>query len=394
MENTEWLKKLKEFKKYVKNFLKHHKESIEEIHELRVICRELFSLLQSDEPFSKIVKKVIKTSNKVRDIDVFSETYLKSLPKKYLKKMDTASIINSVNERRKKEIDKLHHYLKTLVVPESAEFHHEIQEMDMMNSEEVKLDKEELHVYRIYIKKILFIEKNSSSKDEKKIKTLSKIKDILGTINDNYNGVKELSSFDIQDKLLKKIEKFTQKQNLKLFKQFKDLNQKVNKGPFMKKLYIIRHAKSSWKESSLDDFERPLNKRGKADAPLMGSKLKEKRVMPDLILSSPALRAKTTAEIITKKIEFEKEIVFDENIYESSVNELHKIVSEIDDENRVVFLFGHNPSLNELAQKYINLNENIPTCGIVEIEFDCDSWTDISAKNARLLSFDYPKKEK
>ncbi|MFA6190829.1 MAG: histidine phosphatase family protein [Sulfurimonas sp.] len=392
MDTTEWLKKLKEFKKYVNNFLKHQKESIEDIHKLRVMSRELFSLLGTDEPFSKGVKKVIKTSNKVRDIDVFSEIYLKSLPKQYLNELDTKSIIKSVNEHRKKEIDKLHYYLKTLFIPESAEFHNENQEIDVINGEDIKLDKEELHTYRIYIKKILFMEKNSSAKDEKKIKTLNKIKDILGTINDNYNGVKELSNFDIKPNIFKKIEMFTQKQNFRLFKQFKYLNQKVKKGSSMKKLYIIRHAKSSWEETSLSDFERPLNKRGRADAPFMGSKLKEKKVIPDLIFSSPALRAKTTAEIIAKKVEFKKEIVFDENIYESSVSELHKIVSEIDDKNRVVFLFGHNPSLNMLAQNYLDFNENIPTCGVVEIEFDCDSWSEISAENARFVSFDYPKK--
>jgi phosphohistidine phosphatase len=356
------------------------------------MSRELFSLLEAAEPFSKGVKKVIKTSNKIRDIDVFSDIYLKSLPTKYLNELDTESLIKSLHKRRKKEIEILHNYLKTLVVPESTEFHHKTQKLDVINGEDIKLDKEELHKYRLYIKKILFMEKNSFAKDEKKIKTLSKIKEILGTINDNYNGLKKLSSFDIQAKLLKKIEKFTKKQNLKLFKQFKYLNQSVKKRSFMKQLYIIRHAKSSWKEISLDDFERPLNKRGKTDAPFMGTKLKEKNVMPDLVLSSPALRAKTTAQIIAKKIEFKKEIVLNEDIYESSVSELHKIVSEIDDKNRVVFLFGHNPSLNMLAQHYLNFNENIPTCGIVKIEFDCDSWSDINAKNARLISFDYPKK--
>lgn len=162
----------------------------------------------------------------------------------------------------------------------------------------------------------------------------------------------------------------------------------------MKKVYLIRHAKSSWKELFLDDFERPLNKRGKSDAPIMGARLQEKKVMPDIILSSPAKRAKTTAEIIAKKIDFQKKIEFHEEIYEASVATLHKLLTQIADKKSVVFLFGHNPSLNELAQKYINLNENIPTCGVVEIEFDCDSWADISAKNARLVSFDYPKKEK
>lgn len=161
----------------------------------------------------------------------------------------------------------------------------------------------------------------------------------------------------------------------------------------MKRVYLIRHAKSSWKDSSLDDFERPLNKRGKSDAPLMGSKLQDKKVMPDIILSSPAVRAKTTAEIIAKKIEFEKEIVFKKDIYEASATTLHKILTKIADKNSVAFLFGHNPSLNELAENYLEFNENIPTCGVVEIEFDCESWEEISAKNARLVSFDYPKKK-
>ncbi|MDO8455226.1 MAG: histidine phosphatase family protein [Sulfurimonas sp.] len=162
----------------------------------------------------------------------------------------------------------------------------------------------------------------------------------------------------------------------------------------MKRVYLIRHAKSSWKDSLLDDFERPLNKRGKSDAPLMGSRLKDKKIIPDIILSSPAVRAKRTAEIIAKKIGFEKEIVFKKDIYEANATTLHKILTKIADKNSVAFLFGHNPSLNELAEKYLEFNENIPTCGVVEIEFDCDSWVDISVKNAKLVSFDYPKKEK
>lgn len=162
----------------------------------------------------------------------------------------------------------------------------------------------------------------------------------------------------------------------------------------MKKVYLIRHAKSSWKDLALEDFERPLNKRGKSDAPLMGDKLHDKKVLPDTILSSPAVRAKTTAEIIAKKIGFEKKIVFKKDIYEANATTLHKILTTIADTESIVFLFGHNPSLNELAENYIHFNENIPTCAVVEIEFDCNSWADISAENAKLASFDYPKKEK
>ncbi len=160
----------------------------------------------------------------------------------------------------------------------------------------------------------------------------------------------------------------------------------------MKRVYLIRHAKSSWEDFLFDDFERPLNKRGKLDAPLMGARLHDKKIMPDTILSSPAVRAKTTAEIIAKKIGFEKEIVFIKDIYEASATTLHKILTKIADKKNTVFLFGHNPSLNELAENYIHFNENIPTCGVMEIEFDCKSWADISGENARLVLFDYPKK--
>lgn len=162
----------------------------------------------------------------------------------------------------------------------------------------------------------------------------------------------------------------------------------------MKKLFIIRHAKSSWKDSSLDDFERPLNKRGKLNAPLMGERLKERNAVPDIILSSPALRAKSTAEIIAKKVKYSKKILFKSDIYDVGESAIREVFKKLNDENSVVFLFGHNPDLNMLAEEYVDFEKNIPTCGVVEIEFDCRKWKDISAANAKFISFDYPKKHK
>ena len=161
----------------------------------------------------------------------------------------------------------------------------------------------------------------------------------------------------------------------------------------MKKLFIIRHAKSSWKDMSLDDYERPLNKRGKANAPFMGKVLKDKGILPDLIVSSPALRAKTTAAHIAKEISYSNAILFKEEIYEADADTLHKILISMDDEDNTVFIFGHNPGLNSLAYEYLNFSQNIPTCGIIEIEFDCKKWKKISSENAKLISFDYPKKD-
>ncbi|MBE0513421.1 histidine phosphatase family protein [Sulfurimonas sp.] len=159
----------------------------------------------------------------------------------------------------------------------------------------------------------------------------------------------------------------------------------------MKKLYIIRHAKSSWSDVTLDDFERALNKRGKANAPMMGERLKKKGVMPDIIISSPAKRAKNTAEIIAKEVGY-KNILFLDDIYEATSETLSKILKALDDSYGVVFLVGHNPSLNELAYKLAGFSENIPTCGIVEIEFECRKWAEIAPQNAKLVMFEYPKK--
>ena len=162
----------------------------------------------------------------------------------------------------------------------------------------------------------------------------------------------------------------------------------------MKKVYIIRHAKSSWSDNSLSDFDRPLNKRGKANAPLMGKRLKKRKVTPDIIISSPAKRAKMTAKLIAKKVKYSKNIIYNQNIYNADFGVLSKILKKVDDENSILFLIGHNPELNMLVQEYVDFDENVVTCGIVEIEFDCDRWQDISSSNAKLISFDYPKNTK
>lgn len=160
----------------------------------------------------------------------------------------------------------------------------------------------------------------------------------------------------------------------------------------MKKLYIIRHAKSDWSDESLKDFDRPLNERGEKNAPFMGELLAKNGVIADMILSSPAQRAKTTAEIIAKKIGFEKSVTYNETIYNAYLNELMEILTYTYDNINTLFLIGHNPALNALAYTLVEHKENIPTCGILEIEFNCNSWFDIDKSNAKLISFEYPKK--
>ncbi|WP_417333315.1 SixA phosphatase family protein [Halarcobacter sp.] len=161
----------------------------------------------------------------------------------------------------------------------------------------------------------------------------------------------------------------------------------------MKKLYLIRHAKSDWSNPSLEDFDRPLNKRGEKNAPFMATILKQKNANPDLIISSPAYRTKKTAKLIKKGIAFKGEILYDEHLYEASLKTMLEIVNYINDDYDKVFIIGHNPTLNMLAFYLVGFNENIPTCGVLEIEFDCDSWREVNKKSAKLISFDYPKKK-
>lgn len=162
----------------------------------------------------------------------------------------------------------------------------------------------------------------------------------------------------------------------------------------MKRLYLIRHAKSSWKNPALADFDRPLNKRGKRDAPFMGKLLAKQKVRCDLILTSPAKRAFNTAKIIAKEIGFpKKKIVTDEAIYLMDTQTLVEVIKHIDDSVNRLMMFGHNPGFTILANYLSDYKvENIPTCGIFCIDFDISSWSKVSEGNGIFQFFDYPKK--
>ncbi|MBI1937777.1 MAG: phosphohistidine phosphatase SixA [Ignavibacteriales bacterium] len=162
----------------------------------------------------------------------------------------------------------------------------------------------------------------------------------------------------------------------------------------MKKLYLVRHAKSSWDNPDFSDFDRPLNKRGKHDAPFMGKLLKKENVKPDLIYSSPAVRAITTAQIFADELDYpKKKIVESISIYESGIKELEEIVQKISEEHKSVLIFGHNPALtsfaNHLGNKFI---DNVPTCAVVGIEFDVKNWKQVEHGTGKTFMFDFPKK--
>lgn len=162
----------------------------------------------------------------------------------------------------------------------------------------------------------------------------------------------------------------------------------------MKVLTLVRHAKSSWKDRELADFDRPLNARGKSDAPLMGRRLAARGRRPDLVLSSPAKRAIATLKNIAREVGFsERDIVTDSRAYEADARELLFLVRGIDDVHHDVLLCGHNPGLTDFSNLITNRTiDNIPTCGVVSIRFPVDSWREVMPGSGELLYFDYPKR--
>ncbi|WP_343531936.1 histidine phosphatase family protein [Pedobacter sp.] len=161
----------------------------------------------------------------------------------------------------------------------------------------------------------------------------------------------------------------------------------------MKQLFIVRHAKSDWGDINLRDFDRPLNHRGHKNAPEMVNRLVEKSIKPDAIVSSPALRALTTAKYFAAGWQLPSEqLDTNANIYEASVKTLLKAVNDFDPQLNKIALFGHNPGLtdllNYLTGEYIS---NMPTCSVAIIEFPFDDWKLISGGTGSLVLFDYPK---
>ena len=162
----------------------------------------------------------------------------------------------------------------------------------------------------------------------------------------------------------------------------------------MKILYLVRHAKSSWKDLSLDDIDRPLNKRGKRDAAFMASLIHQQGIRPDVLISSPANRALTTARFFATALEYSEErILINKNIYEASVSELLQIVQKLNNNWDSAMLFGHNMTYTLFANLYAHpILENVPTCGIVALRFNISDWAQISRSNGSLLFFEYPRR--
>ena len=159
----------------------------------------------------------------------------------------------------------------------------------------------------------------------------------------------------------------------------------------MKTLLLLRHAKSSWGDSSLADFDRPLAPRGVNDAPRMGRALKERGIVPDRIISSPAMRATQTIKAFVKAAGLSITPEFNEDIYGASTAELMKVVRRIPDSSSCVLLVGHNPGFEELLSRLTGEGESMPTAALACVEFRVESWSDVEDGEGKLALFLTPR---
>jgi phosphohistidine phosphatase len=161
----------------------------------------------------------------------------------------------------------------------------------------------------------------------------------------------------------------------------------------MKTVFLIRHAKSSWGDFTLPDFERPLNERGKHDAPMMAKRLLDKGISVDVLVSSPAKRAKKTAQAFAEILGIDKEkILFHQELYMAGVDAFYNVISQLDDTNKNVAIFSHNPGISAFANMLqVAEIDEMPTCSIFAITTSAESWSDFRKAKKEFLFFDFPK---
>lgn len=160
----------------------------------------------------------------------------------------------------------------------------------------------------------------------------------------------------------------------------------------MKRLLIMRHAKSSWKDEKLTDHERPLKKRGKQDAEKMGKLLKNKKIVPDIVLSSSATRAKETAEIITQAMKYKNNIVYVDALYMAEPTDILSIINDLSADAKTVMVIGHNPGSEALVQILTGKVESLPTGSIAYVTAKIKNWKDIiKSEDVKLKNLWRPK---
>lgn len=160
-----------------------------------------------------------------------------------------------------------------------------------------------------------------------------------------------------------------------------------------KTLLLVRHAKSSWDDFTLSDFDRPLNERGKSDAPLMARRLLERKVIIDAFISSPAKRAKKTAKAFMKEYDkSDKEIILMKDLYEAAIPNFEEVIIDINDEFESAAVFSHNPGITAFANTLTSHKlENMPTCSVFAVKALVKKWSDFKGAKKDFLFFDFPK---
>ncbi|MDZ8119862.1 SixA phosphatase family protein [Pontiella agarivorans] len=161
-----------------------------------------------------------------------------------------------------------------------------------------------------------------------------------------------------------------------------------------KTLYLVRHAKSSWVNPSYSDFDRPLNDRGRHDAPEMGRRLKEKGILPEIIISSPARRATETLDGLNRELQVNPDSVFmQKRLYEASTEILIEIIQALNNTADSALIIGHNPSMSWAIEKLsAEPGGNLPTCSVAAIRLDSNDWNLAGICTGELLFIDYPRK--
>lgn len=160
----------------------------------------------------------------------------------------------------------------------------------------------------------------------------------------------------------------------------------------MKTLYLIRHAKSSWKHANLDDFDRPLNERGLADAPFMAAKMKELGMQVDALVSSPAKRALSTAQFFARELAIPSDrLLTKQALYLPTTHQTLEVINGLSSEWNSVALFGHNPGFSDLLDYLSSGSFDMPTCAVAKLYFPLNDWNLVSNGGAELVSYHYPK---
>jgi phosphohistidine phosphatase len=161
----------------------------------------------------------------------------------------------------------------------------------------------------------------------------------------------------------------------------------------MKMIALIRHAKSSWEEFGVSDFERPLNQRGRRDAPVMASRLQKLGFTPDLLVSSTAKRARKTAKLFAEVLGIDKgHILLLDELYLAEPENFERVIAKLDDRFNRIAVFAHNPGITTYANRMnIARIEDMPTCAIFAFTADTDNWKDVGSSEKKFLFFDQPK---